>query len=46
MGKQSEVQAFAELATPKCQQNLGRVDICGIMVICQPSPYLIRNGQT
>ena len=25
---------------------LGRVDICGIMVICQPSPYLIRNGQT
>ena len=22
MGKQSEVQAFAELATPKCQQNL------------------------
>ena len=26
--------------------ELGRVDICGIMVICQPSPYLIRNGQT
>ena len=27
-------------------KELGRVDICGIMVICQPSPYLIRNGQT
>ena len=25
---------------------LGHVDICVIMVICQPSPYLIRNGQT
>ena len=24
---------------------LGRVDICGIMVICQPSLYLIHNGQ-
>ena len=26
-------------------QCLGRVDICVIMVICQPSPYLIGNGQ-
>ena len=24
---------------------LGRVDICVIIVICQPSPYLIGNGQ-
>ena len=24
---------------------LGRVDICGIIVICAHSPYLIRNGQ-
>ena len=24
---------------------LGRVDICGIIVICPHSPYLIHNGQ-
>ena len=27
------------------QNELGRVDICGIMVICPHSPYLIHNGQ-
>ena len=25
--------------------GLGRVDICGIMVICPHLPYPIRNGQ-
>ena len=25
--------------------EVGRVDICVIMVICQPSPYPIVNGQ-
>ena len=27
------------------KKGLGRVDICGIMGICQPLPYLILNGQ-
>ena len=26
-------------------RSLGRVDICGIIVICPHSPYLIHNGQ-
>ena len=41
--------SIAALALPYVQNDvpdlLGRVDICGIIVICPHSPYLIHNGQ-
>ena len=36
---------YLEKDVDHCIHKLGRVDICVIMVICQPSPYPIVNGQ-
>ena len=40
MGKQSEVQSFAELATPKCQHALdisGALDTAGYRYVTHPA---------
>ena len=40
-----KVSEWTQEISPRPFLVLGRVDICGIIVICPHSPYLIHNGQ-